>query len=510
MKTLRGTLSVVPVVFALLSPNAECRVIHVPADTPTIQGAIDAASDGDTVLVAPGIYPESIDFLGKAITVQSSHGPQVTIVDAQRTDNRSVVFFWHGEGSQSVLEGFTLTNGVGWNVGPMPGNGGGLFIDNASPVVRGNIVTGNHVGGSGGGIFVSGPASPTIVDNVIESNSALGLGGGIYCGYADFLVVSGNVISGNVAERGGGLFVHTARDLTLSGNVIRGNVAGEGGGIDLVDTGAVLTECLVTGNEAGNGGGLYYSGIGLTTLILSGFTIADNTALVHGGGIYERDGFSVVYSSILWGNEAIGGAQIYVAPEGETGDGTPRLRYCDIEGGWWGWGGLFIDQDPRFVDPASDDYRLESDSPCIDVGDPGDRFCRTDVGGHPRQLDGSLDGVQRIDMGAHEFGHVSLDVTGDATPGGTLILHTTGTAGLPVLLLGGTAPGQWCHPYLGAFFLDWSAPWRLFSWRLIPSIVAVSIPPAIPTPLPLILQEVTILPSVPAGNASNAVSLLIE
>jgi hypothetical protein len=51
------------------------QTIHVPADQPTIQKAINVAANGDTVLVAPGTYVENIDFSGKVITVVSSNGP---------------------------------------------------------------------------------------------------------------------------------------------------------------------------------------------------------------------------------------------------------------------------------------------------------------------------------------------------------------------------------------------------------------------------------------------------
>ncbi len=58
--------------------TAAAEVIQVPLGSPTIQGAIDIAANGDTILVAPGTYVENIDFRGKAITVTSKAGPEMT------------------------------------------------------------------------------------------------------------------------------------------------------------------------------------------------------------------------------------------------------------------------------------------------------------------------------------------------------------------------------------------------------------------------------------------------
>ena len=78
----------------------------------SIQDGIDVASNADTVLVEPGTYNELIDFLGKAITVRSSGGRDVTTIDGTGL-NDSVVKCINGEGPDTVLEGFTITGGTG-------------------------------------------------------------------------------------------------------------------------------------------------------------------------------------------------------------------------------------------------------------------------------------------------------------------------------------------------------------------------------------------------------------
>src|SRR5262249_48360498 len=76
-------------------------VIRVPLEQPTIQSAINIARKGATVLVAPGAYVENINFGGKAITVTSEGGPEVTFIDGGDAD--SVVRFNSGEGRDSIL-----------------------------------------------------------------------------------------------------------------------------------------------------------------------------------------------------------------------------------------------------------------------------------------------------------------------------------------------------------------------------------------------------------------------
>jgi hypothetical protein len=96
---------------------------RVPSEQPTIQSAINVATDGDRVLVAPGTYFENINFGGKAITVTSESGPQVTFIDGGSAD--SVVTFLSGEGRNSVINGFSLQNGRGLQG---PETGGGIIV----------------------------------------------------------------------------------------------------------------------------------------------------------------------------------------------------------------------------------------------------------------------------------------------------------------------------------------------------------------------------------------------
>ena len=115
----------------LLFPSAALgKTIHVPADQPTIQAGINAASNGDTVLVSTGTYYENINFNGKAITVTSASGPAATIIDGSKAYNATVTFS-SNETLSSVISGFTIQNGYYW---------GNVSISSAGPSVLGNII----------------------------------------------------------------------------------------------------------------------------------------------------------------------------------------------------------------------------------------------------------------------------------------------------------------------------------------------------------------------------------
>jgi serine protease len=151
--------------FLGLASTAKPATIHVPGDQPTIQAGINAASNGDTVLVAPGTYVENINFNGKAITVTSSGGPTTTIIDGGQV--ASVVTIASGEGPSSVLSGFTIRNGT--TTFNSQYEGGGVYIRGSSPEIIGNVIVDN-TGCVGIGIGITS-GSPLIEANTISHNA---------------------------------------------------------------------------------------------------------------------------------------------------------------------------------------------------------------------------------------------------------------------------------------------------------------------------------------------------
>jgi hypothetical protein len=114
----------------LFSLPAMGKVIHVPADQPTIQAGINAAANGDTVLVSAGTYYENVNFNGKAITVTSVSGPGATAIDGSKGTTGITVTFSTRETASAVLSGFTIQNG----------SSSGINVSSASPTITGNVL----------------------------------------------------------------------------------------------------------------------------------------------------------------------------------------------------------------------------------------------------------------------------------------------------------------------------------------------------------------------------------
>ena len=266
-------------------------IINVPADQPTIQAGISAAVNGDTVLVAPGTYTENIKFHGKAITVKSSSGAKVTIIDGSGV--APVVTFSSNETASSVMNGFTLQNGT--STFSSQYEGGGIFVSFASPTIKNNIIQNNTACADGGGIGVYF-GSPMIQGNIIRNNRQSGCsgggGGGIEVGGASTAQIIGNAIQNNSwGSSGGGIFLDAVGSALIKNNVITGNV---GGGIAMINdvSGTAIVQNLISGNSSSGGSGVYWSN---PPAVLLNNTIIDGPA--SGGSmpswIWARTSFSL-------------------------------------------------------------------------------------------------------------------------------------------------------------------------------------------------------------------------
>jgi hypothetical protein len=398
--------------FVVLASGSLVRaaVISVPADQPTIQDAIDVAQNGDTVLVAPGTYPENINFSGKEITVKSSNGNKVTIIDGGH--NNSVVTFSSGEGRKAALHGFTVQNGEA--NGATDFEGGGISISNASPTVTGNIVKHNNAVNGGGGIAVQF-SSALVQGNLVENNSQTpgysgGTGGGgIAVNGTGSAQIVGNTIQNNswASSNGGGIVLLAAGTPTLKNNIIDGNVAdseGEGGGILIEsESNAVIVQNLIYNNSAGQGSGIYfnvpegYSGPVFINNTIVGTSASEGSA-VYASGFDDQVQF--------FNNSMVGpgkGSPVFCD---STSDKTPPTftnndafspRASGLQGTCSAQASTNgnISADPMFVSKTN--FHLNSGSPAINAGDnSAPDLPPLDLAGKTRIIGGT------IDMGAYE------------------------------------------------------------------------------------------------------------
>jgi hypothetical protein len=422
------TIVIVSAFFTIGLANA--TTIHVPSDQPNIQDAINIAVDGDTVLIAPGTYVETLDFLGKAITVTSEDGATTTVIDGfQEIDdvhNIPVVMFVSGEGRGSVLSGLTVRGARSWD-------GGGIRIEHSSPTIIDNIITDNTGLSPGGGGIVIWGGRPLIQSNLITNNEATygGRGGGIWIIFAQPEIVD-NEISHNTADfSGGGIYIDSMVGGLIQDNRIVANTVGHysqfssGGGIGIrAADGSIMlpsriTQNLIFRNIAPKGGGIALDTPYHTSPLIMQNTIAENSADI--GSAFYADGFND--DVILVNNNIVGSEGEGAFACGLLGFNTPIMAYNNV---FSRSGEAFsedcidptgsignISVDPRFIDPLNDDFHLGSRSPLLEAGLTIDELPATDFDGNPRVVDIDNDGDAEVDIGVYErFLAIPVDLSG--------------------------------------------------------------------------------------------------
>jgi hypothetical protein len=367
----------------------------------TIQLAVEAAGDGERVLVGDGIYDTGCTgahsmsnrvVLSKAISVQSLNGPDVTFIEGAGPTNGPYAVRCAYVTNGAELIGFTLTNGHTRATGGMnPEDCGGAVWLEPGGSLSNCTVTGNSASHAGGGVYLhQGGAvqACSIVDNdavtgggvycdtggmlencILEMNTAAGDGGGAYCDQ-DGMLSSCGIYQNQSGNQGGGVYMRMGG--TLKNSLFLQNTAEFAGGGAYINQSGILNHCSFSGNSS-------------------------HTAT--GGGVYCHSGGTLL-NCIVWNG-----------PAGDNWDGSTAgwINCCTEPSAGFGC----VTDDPQFAGVG--DLHLLPGSPCIDAGYGGSGLTE-DIVGTPRPLDGDNSGSAAVDIGAYEFIHALADTDGDIMP----------------------------------------------------------------------------------------------
>ena len=226
------------------------------ADFDNIQAAVDAASDGDEILVHPGTYsrrsggPDNTPVVrieGKSIHLIGLQGPQTTIINGQG-EHRGVVCGGR-EASDTIIEGMSFTDGY-------TDDGAGIYCNHSSPTLINCIIEGNMAYSNGGGGVYCWEASPTLIECVLTNNTASGTpGGGIYSnGGLPHLV--NTLVCGNYPDQVNGPWTDGGGNTLLDDCPCEGD-ATDDGHVDIYD----LLIVISTWGTSGPLGDVNYDGI---------------------------------------------------------------------------------------------------------------------------------------------------------------------------------------------------------------------------------------------------------
>lgn len=380
------------------------RTLHVPADYPTIQAGIDAAQPGDTVLVAPSIWLENLDFHGKAITVESAEGPALTILDGRRL--APTVSFISGETRSSVLTGFTIRNGAPAPAvpGQLAPHGAGALLTGSSPTLSANIFRENLCAALDATAsapllqdnqFTRTEPDPTCLAQAIAPITLTGaFANPALLATLMHNTIEDNLLTGSEIQPNASAIALLGARAILQSNTIRNNsVSGDSPAIQILanptatlTTPALVQQNLIYGNTSQCGAGLLISLLNDPTatsahleLEVVGNTIADNTVSPACPAATAASEFTLapgaLPAQILVANNIFAGSSAYPAlscAAALPGDAFHHNLLHNTAGPTLSPlcpdSTVNLNDDPLFLDRAAHDYHLNLHSTAVDAG----------------------------------------------------------------------------------------------------------------------------------------------
>jgi parallel beta-helix repeat protein len=332
----------------------------------SLQDALLAASYGDEILIAQGIYfPDigvGITQNDRTVSFNLKHGVVVqggyagnsgadpderdievyeTVLSGDLLGNDGPNFANNGDNSYhvvtgsgcdetAVVDGVTITAGnAGENQNVPRGCGGGMYNQYGSPTVTNCTFSRNFSGWDGGGMYNRDSSAPTVTNCTFIGNSSLNGGGMYHRGNSNSTITNCTFIGNSATDEGGGMTNYESSSPTLTNCTFNNNSAADKGAgmYNLWQSSPTLTNCTFSGNSANDGSGMYNHESSSPTL--TNCTFRWNSASEEGGGMTNYDSSRPTLTNCTFSNNS---AELRAGGMYNLWQSSPTLTNCTFSG----------------------------------------------------------------------------------------------------------------------------------------------------------------------------------